>query len=206
MSIKSLVQTLLYHKPVLYILLISNLLGTIYGYIWYGPQLAQTPWYFWPFVPDSPTATLFLSISLILFIANKQSAIIDTLAFVTLFKYGVWAVIMNFMLFYVDDTIYLTGVMLIMSHGIMALQALLFLPRFHFTFTSIAITIVWVIHNDVIDYVFHQYPVYGSLTSYESLIGYIAFWLSMIPIIFVLWRIKQHRVNSLTPIREPRKI
>lgn len=206
MSIKSLVQTLLYHKPVLYILLISNLFGTIYGYIWYGPQLAQTPWYFWPFVPDSPTATLFLSISLILFIANKQSAIIDTLAFVTLFKYGVWAVIMNFMLFYVDDTIYLTGIMLIMSHGIMAFQALLFLPRFRFTFTSIAITIVWVIHNDVIDYVFHQYPVYGSLTSYESLIGYIAFWLSMIPIIFVLWRIKQRRVNSLTPIREPRKI
>ncbi|KIX91509.1 membrane protein [Staphylococcus microti] len=191
MSIKSLLHTLLYHRPILYMLLIANLLGTLYGYIWYAPQLSETPWYFWPFVPDSPTATLFLSISIFLWLINKRSAIIDTLAFVTLFKYGVWAVIMNFMLFYVDDTIYLTGVMLIMSHGIMAIQAFLFLPRFKFTFLSLGITIAWVIHNDVIDYVFHQYPIYGSLTSYEAIIGYIAFWLSMIPLLFVLWQIKQ---------------
>ncbi|MCS4485453.1 DUF1405 domain-containing protein [Staphylococcus americanisciuri] len=191
MSIQSFIQTLLYHRPFLYLLLAANVLGTIYGYIWYAPQLVQTPWYFWPFVPDSPTATLFLSLSLLLWLLNKHSAVIDTLAFVTLIKYGLWAVIMNFMLFQVDHTVYLTGIMLIMSHGIMAFQALLFLPRFCFTFMSFAVTIVWVTHNDVIDYAFHQYPVYGSLTSYESFIGYIAFWLSMLAILIVLWQIKQ---------------
>ncbi|UXR68743.1 MULTISPECIES: DUF1405 domain-containing protein [unclassified Staphylococcus] len=191
MSLKELIRAFLFYKPFLYFILFCNVLGTIYGYIWYDSQLSQTPWYFWPFVPDSPTATLFLSISLLLFIMNKQSAIIDTLAFVTLFKYGIWAVIMNFMLFYEDNTIYITGVMLIMSHGVMAIQALIFLPRFCFTYGSLALTMIWVIHNDVIDYVFHQYPVYGSLASYENIIGYIAFWLSMIPLLYVILKIKQ---------------
>ncbi|AVQ33153.1 DUF1405 domain-containing protein [Staphylococcus muscae] len=191
MSLKELMRAFLFDKPFLYFLLFCNVLGTIYGYIWYEGQLSQTPWYFWPFVPDSPTATLFLSISILLFILNKQSSIVDTLAFVTLFKYGVWAVIMNIMLFYEDNTIYIVGVMLIMSHGIMAIQALMFIPRFRFTFVSLAVTIVWVIHNDVIDYVFHQYPVYGPLASYESLIGYIAFWLSIIPLLYVILKIKR---------------
>lgn len=195
MSLKELMRAFLFDKPFLYFLLFCNVLGTIYGYIWYEGQLSQTPWYFWPFVPDSPTATLFLSISILLFILNKQSSIIDTLAFVTLFKYGVWAVIMNLMLFYEDNTIYIVGVMLIMSHGIMAIQALMFIPRFRFTFVSLAVTIVWVIHNDVIDYVFHQYPVYGPLASYESLIGYIAFWLSIIPLLYVILKIK-HRTSK----------
>ena len=40
--------------------LIVNLLGTIYGFIWYGNQLKETSPIFWPFVPDSPMATLFV--------------------------------------------------------------------------------------------------------------------------------------------------
>ncbi|UXR79248.1 MULTISPECIES: DUF1405 domain-containing protein [unclassified Staphylococcus] len=191
MSHKELMHAFLYDRPFLYFLLFCNVLGTIYGYIWYEGQLSQTSWYFWPFVPDSPTATLFLSISILLFLLNKQSAIVDTLAFVTLFKYGVWAVIMNLMLFYEDNTIYIVGVMLIMSHGIMAIQALIFIPRFRFTLVSLSVALIWVIHNDVIDYVFHQYPVYGSLDRYESLIGYIAFWLSMIPLLYVISKIKR---------------
>ncbi|QLK86144.1 DUF1405 domain-containing protein [Staphylococcus sp. 17KM0847] len=191
MICKSTIQSFLYHKGILAVLICFNILGTIYGYIWYGEQLSTTSWYYWPFVPDSPTATLFLSISLLFMFVNKTSAIVDTLAFVTLIKYGIWAVIMNVMLFTVDHTIYITGLMLICSHAVMAIQAFLFLPRFHFTFLSFGLTMVWVFHNDMIDYVFHQYPVYGSLTHYEMTIGYIAFWLSILPLLIVLWRISQ---------------
>lgn len=182
---------LFYQRPILILIIMSNILGTLYGYIWYTPQLYRSAWYFGPFIPDSPTATLFLVVSLILLLCKKQSAIIDTLAFVTLLKYGVWAVMMNFLLFIEDDTIYMMGVLLIISHGIMAIQAVLFLPQFKFTLTSIAITIFWVFHNDVIDYVFHQYPVYGGLGHYEAQIGYLAFWLSVVPILFVIYRLNR---------------
>ncbi|EKU47462.1 DUF1405 domain-containing protein [Staphylococcus massiliensis] len=173
-------RMLITNKFFLYFIILCNLLGTIYGYIWYGSQLAETPWYFYIFVPDSPTATLFLTISLILLLFNRKSTIIDTLAFVTLIKYGVWAVFMNIFMFYVDQTIYPMGVMLIMSHGIMAIQAFLFMPLFKFDIKSIIIALIWVFHNDVIDYVFHQYPKYGSLDPFEPIIAYVAFWLTVI--------------------------
>lgn len=42
------------------LLLAINLFGTVYGYYWYRYQLAETPAKFLLFVPDSPTASLFL--------------------------------------------------------------------------------------------------------------------------------------------------
>src|SRR5690625_5321763 len=72
---------LMHNRIFLTLLLISNFLGSIYGYWWYGGQLAQTKWYFYPFVPDSPTATLFLSILIVLILAGKKWGLIDALAF-----------------------------------------------------------------------------------------------------------------------------
>lgn len=187
MSLSQIWSFIIHQKAILIFLLICNFLGTIYGYVWYLPQLFQSKWYFMLFIPDSPTATLFLCISLILLLVGTQSPLLDTLSFITLIKYGVWAVIMNIMMFIVDGEVTITGLMLICSHGIMALQAFIFLPRFKFTLFSIALTMVWVVHNDVIDYVFHQYPVYGSLVQYESIVGYIAFWLTVIPLLISIW-------------------
>lgn len=51
---------ILSHRWFLYALLLFNVFGTIYGYIWYGEQLSETPAQFLIFVPDSPTASLFL--------------------------------------------------------------------------------------------------------------------------------------------------
>ncbi|MDO5660817.1 MAG: DUF1405 domain-containing protein, partial [Staphylococcus xylosus] len=93
MNIKSLWELMLYHKGILYFLLLCNLLGTIYGYIWYGEQLSITETQFKIFVPDSPTASLFLCFVLVTFILGKNIPVFEALAFVSLIKYGVWAVI-----------------------------------------------------------------------------------------------------------------
>ncbi|HDJ6594620.1 TPA: DUF1405 domain-containing protein, partial [Staphylococcus aureus] len=55
MTINKLWQYTLYQRSWLMMLLICNILGMIYGYIWYGEQLSHTPWQFKIFVPDSPT-------------------------------------------------------------------------------------------------------------------------------------------------------
>lgn len=55
----------------LWLLLIINTFGTIYGYIWYQYQLIETPPIFIPFVPDSPTASLFFVFVLIAFLQKK---------------------------------------------------------------------------------------------------------------------------------------
>ncbi|HJE02232.1 MAG TPA: DUF1405 domain-containing protein [Staphylococcus auricularis] len=183
MTIKSLWHMLLYHKWVLWFLFICNLIGTIYGFIWYGGQLERTSWQFWLFVPDSPTASLFLTIVILSYILNKQWPVIEALAFVTLVKYGVWAVILNIIMFIDMDQVSLSGLMLIMSHGIMAIEAFFFYPRFKFSIIGLVVAMLWVFHNDVIDYVFLQYPYYPIIEENLESIAYLSLWLSAIPLI-----------------------
>jgi uncharacterized membrane protein YpjA len=79
----------------LVLLLIINIFGTAFGYYWYGSQLKNTPAIFWAFVPDSPTASLFFVFVLLAFLLKRNFGLMEALAIITLFKYGIWAVVMN---------------------------------------------------------------------------------------------------------------
>lgn len=116
-------------SPFLWLLFIVNIAGTVYGYYWYIPQLDVTPLIFIPFVPDSPTASLFFVFALIAFLRNKNYPLIEALALITLVKYGVWAVVMNILTLKVTGYLPWQGYMLIASHGAMAVKVF-FLPNF----------------------------------------------------------------------------
>ena len=87
------------------------------------------------FVPDSPIASLLLCISICLIILNKQNSIIEGLAFVTLFKYGLWAVIMNLIMMVNNNDITIMNVLLIISHGIMVLESIYFIHDSKFLYS-----------------------------------------------------------------------
>ncbi|WP_163969846.1 DUF1405 domain-containing protein [Oceanobacillus halotolerans] len=173
---------ILLDKRFLILLFIVNFFGTLYGYDWYGYQLANTPTLFIPFVPDSPTASLFFTIFLLFFLFGRHVPYIEALALMSLFKYGVWAVVMNILTLQVNGTLSWQGYMLIASHGAMAVQALLYAPFYKIKLKHFAIASIWILHNDIIDYVFGMMPTYGSLTTYMNEIGYFTFWLSIITI------------------------
>lgn len=170
----------------LWLLLFINIGGTIWGYLWYGTQLADTPAHFLVFVPDSPTATLFFIFVLFAFILGRNFKLMEALALVTLFKYGIWAVVMNLLLLYVSGDLHWTGYMLIASHAAMAIQGILYAPYFRFSSIHLVIAAVWTLHNDVIDYVFFMYPRY-SLDHIIPQIGYFTFWLSLFSIFLAYW-------------------
>lgn len=174
---------ILVHRQFLILLFIINLLGTIYGYIWYQSQLMQTPTIFLPFVPDSPTASLFFTIFLLFFIFGKNVPYIEALAITSLFKYGIWAVVMNIFTLVVDGSIGWQGWMLIASHAGMAIQGILYAPYYKIQLRHLTVAAIVILHNDIIDYVFGMMPIYSSLTSYMEEIGYFTFWLSVITII-----------------------
>nr|WP_309100727.1 DUF1405 domain-containing protein [Fredinandcohnia onubensis] len=167
---------------VLWILLLINIPGTIYGYIWYESQLNITPPKFLIFVPDSPTASLFFCFVLIAFLLRKNWPLIEALAIVTLFKYGIWAVVMNILTYFVDG-LNIYGYMLIFSHLGMAVQGLLYAPYYRIKPIHLVIAAIWTLHNDVIDYVFFMMPRYSVLDQYIPQIGYFTFWLSMVSIL-----------------------
>ncbi|HGZ9674019.1 TPA: DUF1405 domain-containing protein [Staphylococcus aureus] len=179
MTINTFWQYTLYQRSWLMMLLICNILGMIYGYIWYGEQLSHTPWQFKIFVPDSPTAILFLVISISLILIRKQNSIIDALAFVTLFKYGIWAVIMNILFIIEQGDITVNGLVLMFSHSIMAVQAIYFYPRFKRSMIGISVAMTWVFLNDYIDYFHLQFLYYDFITTHVWQIGVLSCCLSV---------------------------
>lgn len=177
------------HKSFLWLLLFINLLGTVYGYDWYMWQLVVTEPKFWIFVPDSPTASLFFTLAIIGWLINRNFKLIEALALITLVKYGLWAVVMNILTLIETGSIGLVGWMLVVSHFAMAVQAILYIPFYKFGLGHIVIAAIWTLHNDVIDYVFGQMPIYSNLMIYINQIGYFTFWLSIacIALAYFVW-------------------
>lgn len=178
----NLMYSVLRQRTFLVILLIINILGTGYGYIWYDGQLSSTDWMFIPFVPDSPTACLFFVVVLIAFLLGKNWGLFEALALISLFKYGIWAVVMNLLTLAVDGELHWTGYMLMASHLAMALQGLLYAPFYRIKKWHLITAAIFTVHNEIIDYVFGQMPWYGSLNLYMNEIGYFTFWLSIFSI------------------------
>jgi uncharacterized membrane protein YpjA len=181
---------MLLHPTFLKLLCGVNLLGTLYGYEWYRQQLVDTwtnksPWLI-PFVPDSPTASLFFVIALLFLIIERNwmqrnntpkktnmiavslRSIIEALAVVTLVKYGVWAVIIIFWGANQGDPIIWQEWMLVISHSFMAIQGLIYMKFFSLRFFYVTIAALWTFTNDFIDYSFHVFP-YLPRSLYDQL-------------------------------------
>ncbi|WP_045517315.1 DUF1405 domain-containing protein [Neobacillus niacini] len=176
------IYPLLANRSFLWLLLVVNIAGTVYGYVWYGWQLKETPPIFLVFVPDSPTASLFFVFVLVAFLLKQNWPLMEALAIVTLFKYGIWAVVMNLLVFSAQGELDWIGVMLIFSHFAMAVQALLYAPFYRFKWWHLIVTAIWTLHNDVIDYVFFMLPRYHMLDEFIPQIGYFTFWLSILAV------------------------
>ncbi|WP_035398377.1 DUF1405 domain-containing protein [Shouchella miscanthi] len=173
-------------RSTLMLLLVVNALGTIYGFYWYGNQLAQTPWHFIPFVPDSPTASLFFVVVLVAFLMKKNVGLIEALAAVTLLKYGIWAVVMNTFQVMEGAPMHWQILMLNLSHAGMALQALLFLPFMRIKAWHLGVALTWTVFNDVIDYVFGMHPWISSvIMPYIQQIGVFTFLLGLASVMLV---------------------
>ncbi|MCJ8006665.1 DUF1405 domain-containing protein [Lederbergia wuyishanensis] len=183
----SLIYTYLADRRFLLLLLFINIVGTLYGYYWYESQLVVTPTIFIPFVPDSPTASLFFVFVVAAFLLRTNWPLFEALAIITLFKYGIWAVVMNFLSLAVIGDIGWQGYMLIGSHAAMAIQGILYAPFYKMKLWHVLVAAAWTLHNDVIDYVFMQYPKYPGLEIYIKEIGYFTFWLSVIGIAIAMY-------------------
>ena len=180
------IYPILAYRPFLWLLLLVNIAGTAYGYVWYGWQLKETPAKFLAFVPDSPTASLFFVFVIAAFLLRRNWPLMEALALVTLFKYGIWAVVMNLLVYVVTGNLGWIGWMLVLSHFAMAVQGLLYAPFYKLKSWHLVVAAIWTLHNDVIDYVFFMMPRYEVLHLFTQRIGYFTFWLS-IASLFIAW-------------------
>ncbi|ASA22901.1 DUF1405 domain-containing protein [Paenibacillus donghaensis] len=161
-------EKLFKNRGIIWLLFIVNLLGTIYGYIWYGDQMeataASSPLWLLPFVPDSPTASLFFTLALLLLLYPPKSIagtvireLVEALAVLTSVKYGIWAVGIIFAGAAQGDVLNWKDWMLVVSHTGMAVEALLY-ARFFAYRRMLPLALFWTLANDFIDYSFGVYP------------------------------------------------
>jgi uncharacterized membrane protein YpjA len=162
-------------RPMLWCLFWVNFLGTVYGYIWYGEQIRDTvankPLWMVLYVPDSPTASLFFTVSVLFMLFRKRDdqiggtqgsslirSAVDTIGAVTSVKYGVWAVAVIQAAHVNGGPLAWQDWMLSISHLGMAAEALLYARFLSFRPFSLCLAALWVFSNDWLDYRFGIFP------------------------------------------------
>lgn len=149
----------LYARPFLWIVLVAEITGSIYGYYWYIPQLRVTPWYLWLFTWDCPFYSTLFSLWLFSYLKNyrlHRNSLYTAITFTGLIKYGLWTVIIvqDSYLLGTPITVDLLGLQF--SHFIMLIQGFILIKMVKLQ--HIFIVLSWMILNDFVDYYVGTYP------------------------------------------------
>ncbi len=146
--------------------LLVNAVGIAYGFYYYVPQFAATPWWLWPLVPDSPFAVFLMTAALVLVWRGTGSRVFNLVAAGAMVKVGVWTAFVlvafagHFRFSLVPDLACAQGLLgcgnmntvLFYLHLAMALEALIvadLLPRGWREYVGVGAAFVLV---DVVDY------------------------------------------------------
>ncbi|ELY94476.1 DUF1405 domain-containing protein [Natrialba taiwanensis] len=138
-----------------------NLAGTGFGFWYYSGQFAGTPPALWPWVPDSPMATLLIALAIAAWKLGHELPWLTALAFFGNVILGLWTPYT--LLAFADAYAYLDPLMyqfLFWSHLAMVVQAFVLHRITDFPVRAVAIALVWYTSNLLVDYFV---PVAGDL-------------------------------------------
>ncbi|MDN5361247.1 MAG: hypothetical protein PWP70_294 [Moorella sp. (in: firmicutes)] len=178
-----------YQDWLLATLLMINLLGSIYGYYWYHEQLLATPWYWWPFTPDSPLATTLFTLALFLALGRRESGLLRLVAAIAVIKYGLWAMVIITDFWRAGAAVTPVEAGLWLSHLGMLVEGYLFLRHWPVVPWQLGVIAMWLIINDFVDYGVGLHP-YLFLPGQEDLALVTAGAISLAAILYLVLRIK----------------
>lgn len=154
-------REILFDRRFLWFLFLINAGGAASGYLWYARQLAVTPWYYWPFVPDSPLSATLFTFMLGSFLAGRRGPgwqLLSLVATAWIIKYGLWAmgIITDYWLTPARPSPIEWALWL--SHLGMAAEGFLYFPFLSISRRQAAALTFWLVINDYIDYGLGQHP------------------------------------------------
>ncbi|MFC7231802.1 DUF1405 domain-containing protein [Saliphagus sp. GCM10025308] len=138
-----------------------NLAGTIFGFWYYQAQLLSTSPVMWPFVPDSPLATLAIALAIAAWKLGHEQPWLTAIAFFGNIILGLWTPYT--LLAFWDAYSYLDPLMfhfLFWSHLAMVVQAFVLHRISDFPVWAVAVALAYYGVNLVLDYFV---PVVGDL-------------------------------------------
>ena len=173
------------YSPVVWLVVVADLGGAIAGYIfWYGDSILAAPWYYWIFVPDCPLAATFMGVALILFHYGRRSDFLGLLATSTCIKYGLWTVVYWAANYAAGGHYDFESVTMSVTHFIMIVQGLMLTSLLRFRMVPVAIALLFLIGNDLVDYVAGYHPGLPALVDLRLMAGLA---LAMTAVIMVFW-------------------
>jgi len=143
----------------------TNLLGALLGGLyWYSDQLATSPLWAWPFIPDCPLAALLGSLTLLALWARQRWPFFFAFTAFACMKYGIWT-----MAFWLKEwsgsmLLYDIGVILFVTHIGLFIEGLLFVPHIGpLSLPKRLVIIAWFALSVFVDYGLGYHP---QLTGY----------------------------------------
>lgn len=136
-------------------LVMINLIGFVVGTLyWYGPQIATTPAWLWPWLVDSPLSVLSFAAALPL-VRRGKGPIRGWLATWALFstvKYGLWTIIFWLLWWRSTGILTLESVAMTATHAAMVMMGISLLLFFRPTHAQALGVTGWFALNDYLDY------------------------------------------------------
>jgi uncharacterized membrane protein YpjA len=136
-------------------LVLGNLLGFILGTLyWYGPQMAFTPPWLWPWLVDSPLSVLGFALALPLIRRRPARAteLLATWAVFSNIKYGLWTVVFWLLWWQGPGSFTLESIIMTFTHAAMMGMGASLLLFYRPSIWPIMVTALWFAFNDYLDY------------------------------------------------------
>lgn len=179
-------------RRLLFLIFVINILGTIFGFIYYQYLFKVVPEKYWIFVPDSPLSTLLFASAILLILFGRKSDFLSFIGSASVIKYGLWTM---FVIVYFPDHFLAPGqkefyYLMFFLHFGMVVQPVILLNTIEYRKHYLIFTLLWFLTNDYFDYVIGIGPlsthglslnVVGDVTvvlSFVSVLG--AYWLGRI--------------------------
>ncbi|GAB3019931.1 DUF1405 domain-containing protein [Natronobiforma cellulositropha] len=138
-----------------------NLAGTVFGFWYYRHQFTVEPMVMWPFVPDSPVATLSIALAIACWKLGYELPWLTALAFFGNVILGLWTpyVLLAFADVYVAQLHPAMYLFLFFSHLAMVVQALVLHRITDFPVWAVAVALCWYGVDLIVDF---SVPIVGE--------------------------------------------
>lgn len=147
-------------RPLLWFLVLINLVGAAFGYNWYAAQLSGLPAYTWIVVADSPLSVTGLAVAAFLRLRGRIRPWLELWSALAVIKYGAWAALLWLASWSTGYPIYAFDLFgLFLTHIGMVLEGLLVLRHAPPVPARQAVPVLaWFFLNDYFDYVHRLHP------------------------------------------------
>lgn len=163
--IKSIVDMVYKDRRLLMLVMVINIMGSLFGVYYYWDQLMMTPPYLWIFVPDCPLYTFFMVLILTGLMSGRMSDTFNAITAVGLSMYGAWTMLVLAYfseIFFAPQNMVMSSVLFVAHLG-MALECVLLLPYLKDVKAGRwLIAGAWFLAQVTVDY-FYSFMYHGSL-------------------------------------------